>query len=53
MKAAVYYETGKPNVFKYEERPVPQCGPGSVLIDVKAISKIGGLPENGRRKCSR
>ena len=42
MKAAVYYETGLPEVFKYEDRPDPQCGPGSVLLDVKAISIEGG-----------
>jgi NADPH2:quinone reductase len=42
MKAAVYYETGKPEVFKYEDRPDPQVGAGSVLIDVKAISIEGG-----------
>lgn len=42
MKAAVYYETGLPEVFRYEERPDPQCGPGSVLVDVKAISIEGG-----------
>src|SRR5438093_5571884 len=42
MKATVYYETGKPEVFRYEERPDPQVGAGSVLIDVKAISIEGG-----------
>lgn len=42
MKAAVYYETGKPSVFKYEEMPDPVCGPGQVLIDVKAVSIEGG-----------
>jgi NADPH2:quinone reductase len=42
MKAAVYYETGLPDVFKYEERPDPTCGAGSVLLDVKAISIEGG-----------
>ncbi len=42
MKAAVYYETGNPDVFHYEDRPDPQCGPGRVLIDVKAISIEGG-----------
>ena len=42
MKAAVYYETGKPDVFKYEDRPDPECKPGQVLIDVKAISIEGG-----------
>ncbi len=31
MKAAVYYETGEPNVFKYEDVPDPSCGPGILL----------------------
>jgi NADPH2:quinone reductase len=42
MKAAVYYETGSPDVFRYEDRPEPECRPGTVLIDVKAISIEGG-----------
>ncbi|MEE8518567.1 MAG: zinc-binding alcohol dehydrogenase family protein [Dehalococcoidia bacterium] len=42
MKAAVYYETGAPDVFRYEEVPDPVCQPGSVIIDVKAISIEGG-----------
>jgi NADPH2:quinone reductase len=42
MKAAVYYETGAPDVFRYEDRPDPEVGAGSVLIDVKAISIEGG-----------
>ena len=42
MKAAVYYETGAPSVFKYEEVPDPVVNPGSVLVDVKAISIEGG-----------
>jgi NADPH2:quinone reductase len=42
MKAAVYYETGKPDVFKYEERPDPQCAPMQVLVETKAISIEGG-----------
>ncbi|HYZ91901.1 MAG TPA: zinc-binding alcohol dehydrogenase family protein [Actinomycetota bacterium] len=42
MKAAVYYHTGPPDVFRYEDVPDPQCGPGSVLIDVAAISIEGG-----------
>ena len=42
MKAAVYYETGAPSVFKYEEVPDPTLQPGAVLIDVKAISIEGG-----------
>ncbi len=42
MKAAVYYETGNPDVFRYEELPDPVCQPGGLLIDVKAISIEGG-----------
>jgi NADPH2:quinone reductase len=42
MKAAVYYETGLPDVFKYEDVPDPECSPGAVVIDVKAISIEGG-----------
>jgi NADPH2:quinone reductase len=42
MKAAVYYETGPPDVFRYEDVPDPECGPGMVLIDVEAISIEGG-----------
>jgi NADPH2:quinone reductase len=42
MKAAVYYETGPPDVLRYEDVPDPVCGPGDVLIDVEAISIEGG-----------
>ncbi len=42
MKAAVYYETGKPDVFKYEDVPDPSCGPWDIVIDIKAISIEGG-----------
>lgn len=42
MKAAVYYETGPPSVFRYEDVPDPQCHPNGILIDVKAISIEGG-----------
>jgi NADPH2:quinone reductase len=42
MKAAVYYETGPPSVFRYEDVPDPKCGPGEVLVDVEAISIEGG-----------
>lgn len=42
MKAAVYYETGAPSVFKYEDVPDPVCHPRGVLIDVKAVSIEGG-----------
>ena len=42
MKAAVYYETGSPSVFRYEDVPDPKVGPGDVLVDVEAISIEGG-----------
>lgn len=42
MKAAVYYESGPPDVFRYEDVPDPVCGPGNVLIDVEAVSIEGG-----------
>jgi len=42
MKAAVYYETGPPDVLRYEDVPDPVCGPGDVLIDVEAVSIEGG-----------
>jgi NADPH2:quinone reductase len=42
MKAAVYYETGPPEVLRYEEVPDPSCTPGAVLIEVEAISIEGG-----------
>ena len=42
MKAAVYYETGPPSVFRYEDSPDPKCDSSAVLIDVQAISIEGG-----------
>ena len=42
MKAAVYYEAGPPDVFRYEEVPDPVAGPGDILVDVEAISIEGG-----------
>lgn len=42
MKSAVYYETGPPSVFRYEDVPDPKTGPGDVLVDVEAISIEGG-----------
>jgi NADPH2:quinone reductase len=42
MKAAVYYQTGAPDVFRYEDVPDPQCPPEGVLIEVRAISVEGG-----------
>ena len=42
MKAAVYYETGGPEVLRYEEVPDPVVGLADVLIEVEAISIEGG-----------
>lgn len=42
MKAAVYYETGAPSVFRYEEVPDLACHPAGVIIDVRAIGIQGG-----------
>ena len=42
MKAAVYYRTGSPDVFRYEEVPDPSVGGGEILIRVEAISIEGG-----------
>ena len=42
MKAAVYYETGAPDVFRYEEVPDPPLHPKGVMIDVQAVSIEGG-----------
>jgi len=42
MKAAVYYETGAPEVLKYEEVAEPELRSGGLLIDVAAIAIQGG-----------
>jgi NADPH2:quinone reductase len=42
MKAAVYYENGPPDVFKYEEVPDPECHRKGVVIRVEAVSIEGG-----------
>jgi NADPH2:quinone reductase len=42
VKAALYYQTGPPNVFRYQDAPDPVCWPGGVVIDVEAISVEGG-----------
>jgi NADPH2:quinone reductase len=49
VKAAVYYETGSPDVFRYEDVADPVVYPGSVLIDVEAISIEGGDTLNRAR----
>src|ERR1700722_4838048 len=42
MKAAVYYETGGPEVFRYEDVPDPTISDGEVLVRVEAVSIEGG-----------
>ena len=42
MKAAVYYQTGVPDVFRYEDVPDPECHAAGLIIEVKAISIEGG-----------
>ncbi len=42
MKAAVYYEAGAPDVFRYEDVPDPACPPDGVLSEVEAVSIEGG-----------
>lgn len=42
MKAAVYYQTGGPEVFRYEDVPDPVCHPGGVVVQVEAIGIQGG-----------
>jgi NADPH2:quinone reductase len=42
MKAAVYYETGGPEVFRYEDVPDPACHLRGIIVDVEAISIEGG-----------
>jgi NADPH2:quinone reductase len=42
MKAAVYDQTGGPEVFRYADMPDPVCPPDGVLIDVEVISIEGG-----------
>ncbi len=42
MKAAVYYETGGPEVFRYEDVPDPVAGPDELLVRVEAVSIEGG-----------
>ena len=42
MKAAVYYETGAPDVLRYEDVADPTVGPRDLLVRVEAISIEGG-----------
>jgi NADPH2:quinone reductase len=42
VKAAVYYETGAPDVFRYEDVPDPVAGANDILVKVEAVSIEGG-----------
>lgn len=42
VKAAVYYQTGPPDVVRYEDVADPVVYPAGVLIEVEAISIEGG-----------
>jgi NADPH2:quinone reductase len=42
VKAAVYYENGGPDVFKYEDVPDPDCHRKGIVIRVEAVSIEGG-----------
>lgn len=42
MKAAVYYETGAPEVLRYEDVPDPVCDRDGVVMRVEVISVEGG-----------
>jgi NADPH2:quinone reductase len=42
VKAAVFYETGGPEVFRYEEVPDPALRPGGLLVEVGAVGVQGG-----------
>src|SRR5262245_46654686 len=42
MKAAVYYENGGPDVFKYEDVPNPPLKPRGVRIGVQAVAVADG-----------
>jgi len=42
MKAAVYYEVGAPDVFRYEDVPDPVVGGADLLVQVEAVSIEGG-----------
>jgi NADPH2:quinone reductase len=42
VKAAVYYGTGRPDVFRYEDVPDPPVAADGILIGVEAVSIEGG-----------
>lgn len=42
MKAAIFDQTGEPDVLRYDEVPDPAVRPGGVLLEVRAIGIQGG-----------
>jgi len=42
VKAAVYYETGDPDVLRYEDVPEPSMAGNEILVRVEAVSIEGG-----------
>src|SRR5690349_3818598 len=44
MKAVVFHEHGGPEVLRYEEFPDPVCGPGDVVVRVRAAALNGFEP---------
>jgi NADPH2:quinone reductase len=42
VKAAVFYKTGGPDVFQYEDVPDPAVRSGGLLVEVAAVGIQGG-----------
>ena len=51
MKAAVYHQTGAPEVLVYEDVPDPDLTPDGVRVAVEAVSIEGGDTLNRRPAC--
>src|SRR5258705_4728938 len=49
MKVAPYYESGGPEVLRYEDVPAPTCAPNGVVIGIRAIGIEGGDVGNRAR----
>ena len=52
MKAIVYERNGDPSVLHLVDRPVPEPGPGEVLVRV-AVSGVNPTDWKSRRQCGR
>jgi alcohol dehydrogenase len=44
MKAAVYHAHGGTEQIRYEDVPVPVCGPHDAIVEVRAAALIGFDP---------